>query len=149
MAEMKRRWIIRCFFIGLLVLCAGGWGWSYRYAWGIGYSGHSYWAVECARGEIYLVWVRDSVTRGFPTGWAIIAAPATIAFDVRLAGEYGDYYYLRFHFDKKVDEWVCTIPFYCLTVLSTVFLWFAWRKTRPAAKGRAFPVEVPVKEKQP
>ena len=33
------------------------------------------------------------------------------------------------------------IPFWFPTSLSAAVLWFAWRKTRPKVKGRAFPVE--------
>ena len=36
---LMKRWIIRSFFIGLLLLCVGGWVGSYKYASNITYEG--------------------------------------------------------------------------------------------------------------
>jgi hypothetical protein len=40
------------------------------------------------------------------------------------------------------DQWAVAIPFYFPTTISAALLWLVWRKTRPAVKGRAFPVEL-------
>jgi len=42
---------------------------------------------------------------------------------------------------REFSEFEFGIPLWFPTTLSAGLLWLVWRKTRQAAKGRAFPVE--------
>ena len=138
-------WIIRSFFIGLLLLCVGEWGLSYKYWRGITYVDHEwhFWEAHCNWGQIHLNWYKI-VSSEF--GWKVVAFPAESGDANDLF--YGHSYHLGFGFVNE-KMWgqeqrvvLITIPFWCPTTLCAALLWLVWRKTRPKAVGRAFPVEV-------
>jgi hypothetical protein len=140
---MKRRWIIRGFFISLLLLCVGGWVWSSKLGLEIGYcGGHTSdvpdmweYRVDCVRGEIVFGWLEhfDSTQ---PLGWSFRGSnPNSIYWH-----EDGDFY-LGFLYQSSYGLLQIAIPFYFPTTISTALVVFVWRKTRPPLKGGAFPVE--------
>src|ERR1035437_8471838 len=56
--EAMKRWIIRSFFIGLLLLCMIGWAWSYKYSLSVSYNGPGYSrSVGFNRGRVGLEWI--------------------------------------------------------------------------------------------
>jgi hypothetical protein len=136
---MKRRWIIRSFFIGLLVLCVGGWVGSYWDAGEITYSGRNVWYAAFHWGKLHLMWAYDPARAN--GGWDAFTRPASADTDAALIAGYGGHYYLGFFLKIGPDENYVAIPFYFPTLISAALLWLVWRKTRPKAKGRAFPVE--------
>src|SRR6185437_10059476 len=63
---MKRRWIVRSFFLGLFLLVLSGWLLSYSQQWGvISYSG---WGIDCNSGEFHLSWGYDFYEKGGHSG---------------------------------------------------------------------------------
>ena len=135
---MKHRWIIRSFFVGLLLLFVGGWVGSYKYS-PPGYRSISpQWQWNCFGGRIALCWDKRNfrprdpaeVYRGElpfidPKGYELLG------FDLR----YSDW-------GKGLRSFYLAIPLWFPTLLSAALLWLVWRKTRPKVKGRAFPVEL-------
>src|ERR1035437_9628380 len=141
---MKRRWIIRSFFIGLLLLCVGGWVWSYKYGWIFRYSRHNGGSVRSHWGKIHLTWMDDSWAP-FPTErWHIYPADAAIDANYIKYIHNGHYSHhcLGFFITIEADSMFVVIPFWFPTTISAALLWLVWRWTRPRVQGRAFPVEI-------
>jgi hypothetical protein len=150
MVAMKRRWIIRSFFIGLLVLCVGGWVGSYWFGWGISSSAQEAWVIECESGRMYLaMWNSFGWPGSHPHD------PGSVYFfiaDSKYLGSVARRYhhFIGFQSINDLDGGRCIIiPLWFPTAISAALLLFVWRKARPKPKGRAFPVELKTKEGQP
>jgi len=130
-----KRWIIRSFFIGLLLLFVGGWILSYKWSWDLSHQGYNFWSVGCVWGTCEINWWGHVQFR--PSGFKLDnLSPAT---------DYLPYYrhhLLGFHLTTELDAIFLAIPFYFPTTICAALLWLAWRKTRPKPEGRAFPVEL-------
>ena len=141
-----KRWIIRSFFIALLLLFVGGWVVSYRSGYGLRYINHNIWIMEGNWGKVNLEWLGDSSIygKGWRFGQVIPSSSDSILFAGR--SKTGDYetfnhrYILGFSIISTHDEMWLTIPFWFPTTISAAVLWLVWRKTRPRPRG--FPVEV-------
>jgi hypothetical protein len=127
-----KRWIIRTFFIGLLLLFAGGWVGSYKYGWEVGYRNNNTWVLEVNRGRIDLDWW-DSFNIHEEQGWYGRSAYAQVPIN---------YDHLGFFWMNEAGIIWLSIPFWFPTTVSAALLWWVWRKTRPKPVGRAFPVEL-------
>src|ERR1035437_8685370 len=131
-----KRWCIRSVFVGLLLLCVGGWGWSYKYGWVINYDyGRGLSTLESVWGEIHLCWYDTSVSQstGMPfdpmpkgEGFSASSFPCDASFDSGRA----DHYRLGF---VVSNDWIA-IPFWFPTIIAAALLWWVWRKTRQNAK---------------
>ena len=139
---MWRRWIIRSLFLGLLLLCVGGWGGSCTdHAPLIGYAhmdrpNVQYMAIM-DRGTLYLC--RSRYCMAYPEGLFCQWAPWRPSSDspVHFLG-FSDQNDGFFHWSG--------IPFWFLTTLSGSALFFIWRHTGQRNLGGAFPVEMKAKE---
>src|ERR1035437_1807912 len=124
-----KRWIIRSFFIGLLLLFGGGWAVSYKFGWEIRYlRQHDMWSLFGHWGEITLVWWDESRSEKVDkSGLFIVPANADAASsyfmqpDVRRCLGF----YLKFDHDEKF----IAIPFWFPTTISAALLCWVWRKT--------------------
>ncbi len=140
---MNRRWIIRSFFIGLLLLFVGGWIGTYssntagfRYVPRSTVSGYFIsWRVHCLRGEIRLLRYEHFIQIE-PEGWSFYH-DETESRNFVLRRYFG-----QFHFGFYVGAWQAAIPFWFPTTLSAALLLWVWLMTRPKVMGRAFPVEL-------
>jgi len=105
-----KRWIIRSFFIGLLLLCQGAWWLSLDCCRSVRYGGRNIWGVECSWGEIHLGWEKNDA--GWK-GWQINTEFAQ------------DDSYPAFEQFGQIQ-----IPFWFPTTIpSAILLWWVWRKT--------------------
>jgi hypothetical protein len=164
---MFRRWIIRTLFIGLLLVCMVGWGGSYRYHCDLIHHGRNSWNVLLNWGKVNLLWDGSGDDLYEHAGWTAAVGPADSSVtyllfphfetetwvpnpaseeapigDVVLLNHSEIHALLGFILVTGPKNVSLSIPCYFLTSLSTALLWFAWRRTRPKEKGRAFPVEM-------
>src|ERR1035437_5075232 len=71
-----KRWIIRSFFIGLLLLCVSGWITSILHDWDIEYRGKDFWVAGGYSGGIELTWYADRGPLFLDHhGWAFNSSP--------------------------------------------------------------------------
>ena len=127
-----KRWIVRSFFIGLLLLSIGGWALSHKY----------HLLVESRSPER----IRDAlIWRG---EFRYLSAYWTDVFDHEWRWEFSEDFWrhwlltprpsaLGFRFSTDC----IIIPLWSPTMMCGVVLVLAWRKSRPKAIGGAFPVE--------
>lgn len=122
---MKKRWLIRSIFIGLLTLCIVAWVGSYWRGVTMEHNGNERVIFALGDGRIGILqfmpigregWGFFSVLpRDFSwTNWDEIAT-----------------YHGR-HFGSG---WWVKIPLWLPTLLSALLLWFIWRRTRPKPRG--------------
>jgi hypothetical protein len=127
---MKRRWIIRGLFIGLLLLCVVGWLWTFNSG---GYLRGEVWAIHLWAGDI-------TVAR-----WA--SGPAKSDFQLyfersMLRGQWRQQGLLGFRVQKGPLGMAVGVPFWFLIATSSAIVWLVLRKTRPKIDpAKAFPVE--------
>ena len=134
-----KRWIIRSFFIGVLLLFMLVWTASYFYVVYVEYETRSLWKVESFTGYAKLEWRRYSGGGDFhdvDRGWITSSYRYTSSSATNL------HYLFRFDWLITRDHRGIIIPFSYPTLSSAVLLWLAWRRTGPKPKGRAFPVEL-------
>jgi hypothetical protein len=164
---MRRRWIIRGFWIGFIALCFVGWCWSSTHDTGLRYSRLDPPRLfECSSANGVLVFYAD--TNPFwepaPTLGGSSAGPDTNANSFRDVNGwklYSDYSAenefwphsnggdekavvdtFGFYVGKPIltnAAWVVGIPYWFLVLLATGIFWLVCRKTRPRRKG--FPLE--------
>ena len=141
-----KRWIIRSFFIGLLLLCVGGWLVSFKVGWVVGYNNvhnHNEYEMVVHWGKIRFSFLDGHHAVAFvPDGWFQDTFPA---YPLKGTNADADLYGRKFVGFESGEvgrrQWI-SIPFWFPTTISAAFLWLVWRKTRPKPKGRAFPVEL-------
>ena len=115
-----KRWIIRSFFIVLLLVSVGVWVWSVDCCQIVKYCGpNNIWGIECCWGEIHIGWEKNCWDL---RGWEICTETAQ-----------DDSYPAFEEFGQ-----IC-IPFW-FPIPCAALLWLVWRMTRPKAERRGFPV---------
>jgi len=161
---MMRRWIIRGFFLSLLLLCVTGWAWSMWYdasliywqhrqeKWGV-YQGYNRAVVACfsERGFLTIGQGGGLTERaGGRNGWSY--RQRLIDPEEEGPPDYSDWW-------KPTQWWNATygplsfgtneltrslrIPYWLLTLVCLVLLCLFWRrKVRPLNPATAFPVEL-------
>ena len=153
-AAMKKHWLIRNIFIGLLALCAVFWAGSYWRATEISHDGVLGTAGESLRmsdGRISIdkYYIVDDPSATQPK-WTY----SSESFSPEAARARGWDFYERSKYrclGFSLEPWSsATIPLWFPTLLFALLLWFVWRKTKAKPVGGAFPVE-PAKagERQP
>ena len=148
-----RRWLIRGFFLGLLVLCAGGWAASGKWWTNAGYSGNqSIWEIKVTKGKAWIFVFPNHVRGHYDVGWFVNWFPITESDQFNEDGlEDECQHFLGFSVMQRwsypFEIW-CGVPFWFLSCVLALASWWAWRKTRPLLIPKtAFPVEV-VKSKE-
>ena len=146
---MIKCWIIRSFFIGVLLVCVVVWVGSYFRSAGIAFNGaHRLAALDADWGEVHITDVASarggSVLSPFYCGQA---SPAPVQTWLK----YMSYHFLGFavmpYHDVRVlgrtFSWgEAMFPLWFPALLSGLLLWFVWRMTRPKIPmERAFPLE--------
>ena len=138
---MKKRWIIRSFFISLLVFCVGAWVGSYSQYACVQYIGTS--NALFFGGECGWLWFGNYGSR--PIGSSPWDFAHLRASQVRTRQQYlsTDWHRAGFAWksNSKLREFTAWIPLWFTTLLALLLLLLVWRKTRPKMAGRAFPVE--------
>src|ERR1035437_5317203 len=154
-----KRWIIRSFFIGLLLLCVGGWVWRAYYdgtfQYGRGALSEKATSVKCLiwRGQIDVMFIQND-GQFLDDGWQSNVTEAHTQFwpsDDFRTSHYGLGFAIG-HVNNKFtgqEFWELGVPFWFLVVVSSLTLWLVWRKTRAKAKARAFPVELAKPSEKP
>ena len=141
---MKRRWIIRSFFIGLLTLCVAAWGWSYYYEHLV-FLKHG--SNSLGLGQSNGTWIAAWATySGGHEGLNFETSRNTDDLSEWLGRQSMVYSFLGFFISKdrssSTQLFVVGVPFWFLTILAAVSLFFVWHKTRPKPNpATAFPVE--------
>ncbi len=136
-----KRWIIRSFFIALLLLCVAGWERSWEHSNSFSVSPGGVWLIcRTLPGAVKVVlWSR---TDRFHHAWRLdfgadddVSPPdmfwPTLGFDLYHGS-----------FPDGGSTFQIQVPFWFLTVLFGLFLFIVWRKTRSRKPGRLFPVEM-------
>ena len=138
--KAMKRWIIRSFFIGLLLLFVGGWAWSYHTESNINYGGRNFWEATCNWGNFSLGWISYNNRHD---GWEVFTNPAR---DWNVTG--GSW--VAFDTVNEPNKKSVIIPFWLPTILLATLLWLVCRKTRPKINPRkAFPVEITKQSEKP
>ncbi len=156
---MKRRWIIRSFFIGLLLLCVGGWVYSGTHTGEINYVRNGCF-VQCGT-ESGVVYVGSGGKRGAPgiANGCFFASISNASRDDALPARFWPLgpsqipSFLGFFYARAaptsfsvggVDY--ASVPYWFLILLVSFALFVVWWKTRKSKPGRAFPVEMTAKK---
>ncbi len=133
---MVRRWLIRTFFIGILVVCVVAWVASYRREIIFEYEGTAT-SLRLACESSYIVFNVFSPPKGgtLSNGWYFSLWPIHEYVEAR-------HWFLGFGFtyQRGGRNDVC-VPLWFPVLLSALTLYFVWRKTRPKSAGKAFPIE--------
>ena len=141
---MKCRWIIRSFFILLILLCIG-WGWSSTHEGWIFYHFAGGQRFDCGTvWSILEVGYDNPDGRDDPKGWScVINVRRPIHVIPVPAGELGDFNngFLGFNGDFREGHYFLEIPYWFLVSILVLILIFVWRKNRKPNPATAFPVE--------
>jgi hypothetical protein len=132
---MLRRWFVFGLALMLLSLCVTVWGvsyWRYLYA---RHTGTTFLNFVLNSGRMAISWIS---TPGARSEWHFANEEAGSWDD---ADKISKFSWLGFSYDVGVGMFYFTIPLWLPSLLSLLFLWFAWRKTRRKPKGKAFPIE--------
>ena len=142
-----KRWIIRSFFIGLLLLCVGGWAGSTASMAAVSYGwAHRHIVVGTTWGCVLLAW-GDDAYMGDEVGWRCEFGHADTVRFFPPGDELGDFH-LGFGYGGISNHMRrLGVPYWFLTLLFGSVLFIVWRKTGLPVKGRGFPVELGEKEK--
>jgi len=149
---MKRRWIIRSFFIALLGLCVSAWIATFYRTLSAVYNDIPTVSIGSTRGNLWMFYFSmpsPSHSHGLFLSILPFGMDRTYYEDDlhHLIGfAWGS---LNVMLPPDTPAKVLRIPFWFPTALSAGLLWFVWRKTRPKADGRAFPVELAAKKVTP
>jgi len=156
---MWKRWIIRSLFMLPILFCVVGWTWSYDYRLSITYV-YLYGRAE-PREARYEVLFADSAlflcaesqrtgTQGcYGAGWYFENTLNPVEDRSIWHPEAANWSGFGYWHDTDIFESISwrrdsgCVPFWFLTVFSTILLFFVWRKTRPKINpANAFPVEI-------
>ena len=136
---MKRRWLIRSFFITLLLLCVGVWGWSYI-------SGGSVWfkhndvglGIGGISGECFTCCPAGSAV---PEGLNCVRVPnGEWSGVVDCPSTHSSFGFLICN-DSHAN-FLIAIPFWFITAVLALVTFYVWRRTGKKKPGKAFPVEM-------
>ena len=141
---MVRRWLIRSLFLLPLVCVVGVWMTSY---WQVASITRN---SDGRRWHLAIVWGECEgqlapVEYNEVRTWKWFNQPVQNGDGIGLNSQMEPYGFAGFGFTRYQASWGVfwdvKIPLWFPTLLSTLLLWFVWRKTRPRLEGRAFPVE--------
>lgn len=135
---MKKRWLIRSLFIGLVVLCVVAWVGSLWRSLDIDHSGKTWDEMSVADGRICI----QEIVPDFPImqGWHTTFR--STHWNIWKSEDANSQYHLAgFSLHQSVKIWAVTIPLWFPTLLSVGMLWLLWRKTKAKPIGHAFPIE--------
>ena len=136
---MFGRWLIRGVALALLLLCVAGWVGSYVYGVGFSRVERSYWECLCLWGGKVVAERSPALSINWADRpWGFWGRGYEREFT---SSTYGSRF-LGFTVFAPGNRWVIEVPFWFPTVLGALGLVWVWRKTRPRAEGRGFPVEV-------
>ena len=136
---MKKRWLIRSIFMGLLTLCVTAWVGSFCWEIEVYHYGERRVGAGIYWGRVCAFWVEVA---GDDPKWGVVCIPASNLSEGRWSDK--DDFFDKFNWcgfcvaGPPLNQ--ATIPFWFPTLLSALLLWFVWRKTK--AKPRGSPVEV-------
>jgi hypothetical protein len=100
-----KRWIIRSFFIGLLLIVIGAWVRRYQYSSSIRYSRENYWDAASSGGRVHLGWVRQTANTVYPPGFMCFdLRQKNVQTDADRERFYDAFYFLGFGLHNKADE---------------------------------------------
>jgi hypothetical protein len=134
---MIRRWVIRGLALTLLTLCVVAWVGSYWWDYRVEHCHPSrVVALEAIEGELFFVTEQGSIRPQFLRFYVHSAFGGR--WDHQEAHHFMGFA-LQNDWPSRCDVWV---PLWFPTLLSTLLLWFVWRKTRAMPIGGAFPIEV-------
>jgi len=148
-AAMLRRWVIRSFFIGLVLLIA-----ATIAAWSCSYSHALFLHLPCPEPETvqkeFCIIGGQIIFQSHQRINGCFVDPNTLSFQLveydswapRFLDDPTPHDRLWFSTIHKPDESRICIPLWLPILVAAFLLWLFWRKTRPRAVGRAFPVEV-------
>lgn len=141
MVTMARRWLIRSFFMGLVVLCAGVWVWSCWCEIRLTYQGTDLHGFIIGGGRLIVAWQEGAVQ---PLGWNLTVASPTNwdSWDTYFANSHWHgFAYTNVKPSAKTTLRYCglSIPIWFCTIFSTFLLGFFWWKTKLKTK-QAFPI---------
>src|ERR1039458_140482 len=126
-----KRWIIRSFFIGLLLLCVCGWVVSSQRVLQVIYVNTYGWGFGCWRGNINLL----RVDRRYVYNENGLYLGSLVVSPVVIFPPSPSYSFAGFQFSDGPLKKHIGIPFWFPTTISAALLWLVWRKTRPKPKG--------------
>jgi hypothetical protein len=138
---MARGWLIRSFFVAQCAICALAWIISYvrPVEFIVNYPAYKYVFVPFSDGRIAFLHENDVVTSHH--GWGLGCRWGS-HFEWRQGDQNANFHFLGFSsYSPAPREWLYSIPLWFPTFLSSLLLWFIWRKTKPKRLGGAFPVE--------
>jgi hypothetical protein len=145
---MLRRQLIRSCLISLLSLCIAAWVASYFWqVEGESVGKTRVWALEAVGGGLELS-TGENHRSGYSPPLSVGWQPASAEY-VSVRYESCELHWGGFGWNHWAFRGVfrVLIPLWLPTTLAALLLWFAWRKTKPKAAGRAFPIEPTVKAK--
>ena len=141
---MFKRWIIRGFFIWLVLLCMGGWAWSYGRSDGVGYlsdTGRG-WLLSSGGSALALCYGKNDE----PPTEKWVSIHDTLEPSERHVFFPGGTSFLGFGYTHLVapghEFSAITIPYWLPTILAAFSLCFVWWGTRKRKAGGDFPVEL-------
>jgi hypothetical protein len=137
--DMKRRWIIRSFFMLPIVLCIIGWGWSSTH-WGwAGYTCADH-VVRCGTfyGVVYVS--SDKLRQPTPNGWSSFYRHVP---ETRFWSRNDSVIFFGFGCYWGPDGCSVHVPYLFPLFVFSLVLMYVWRITRPKPNPvTAFPVEM-------
>src|ERR1035437_7952304 len=119
-----KRWIIRSFFIALLLLFVGGWVVSYQYNWGFGHEGPNSWFAGVYFGKLSLAWSHYRITWSHQQTdfiarqdkWFVGGRPLT-ASDSEVVDYINSHSILGFAISRRDNGLLADIPFWFPTII--------------------------------
>ena len=143
---MRKRWIIRSIFIGLLTFCVVAWVGSCLCVIRAGHPRSGMYAILADhRINLGRNCDRRHEPAGYhpPSGWIEVDRLNLSSGEQFWASsdKYTDWHFMGFSYLGYEWGWDTTMPLYFPTLLSALLLWFGWRKTKSKAVGGAFPAE--------
>ena len=140
---MLRRWFMFGLALMLLTLCLGAWGVSYWRQVLVVHSDEPSMYFGLNSGRVLIHW---GTWRPPGSGWHFYNGEA-LSWDA--ADKASTFCSLGFSHAVNPYGHDFTIPFWFPSILSLLFLWFTWRKTRRKPKGKAFPIQPAIEVKSP
>jgi hypothetical protein len=137
---MRRRWIIRGFFMGLFAVCAAVWAASYFQRFFVNYrSGADVFAIRANNG---LLLVCHDNQNGQDNEQTLVPVRDYQVLYPNTKHHWGGFAYETQLLRTGGVRWFVLVPIWFIATLLGISLGFAWRKTRPKGNSKtAFPVE--------
>ena len=143
-----KRLIIRSFFIGLLVHCVGGWGWSHIYVQCLRFhptDDFRLYELTIAQGRCFIGEITGERLMILANGWTLQTLNYKDSSEYHLdepnSLDQPNFHLLGFAYGRSTVNlycWIVVIPFWFPTTISAILLLLVWRKTRPKKKVERF-----------